>query len=168
MLYKSWVTSPDILCISANHDLQYAYTAVCVTPCVPLISLLRRRVLVVSGGIEELGSVRWELALCLLACWVFCYFSIWKGVRSSGKVMWKYFNSLICMWCRESSTPSSIISISFQVAYFTATFPYVMLMVLLIRGLTLPGAWEGIYYYLYPDLNRLANLEVKIPVGCVF
>ncbi len=39
-----------------------------------------------SGGIEELGSVRWELALCLLASWVFCYFSIWKGVRSSGKV----------------------------------------------------------------------------------
>uniref|UniRef100_UPI001ED7EF39 sodium- and chloride-dependent betaine transporter-like n=1 Tax=Scatophagus argus TaxID=75038 RepID=UPI001ED7EF39 len=96
----------------------------------------RRRVLGVSGGIEELGSVRWELALCLLACWVFCYFSIWKGVRSSGKV-----------------------------AYFTATFPYVMLLILLIRGVTLPGAWEGIYYYLYPDLNHLANLEVWIEAG---
>nr|XP_046265083.1 sodium- and chloride-dependent GABA transporter 3-like [Scatophagus argus] len=95
-----------------------------------------RRVLGVSGGIEELGSVRWELALCLLACWVFCYFSIWKGVRSSGKV-----------------------------AYFTATFPYVMLLILLIRGLTLPGAWEGIYYYLYPDLNRLANHQVWIEAG---
>ena len=35
-----------------------------------------------------------------------------------------------------------------------------MLLILLIRGLTLPGAWEGIYYYLYPDMNRLANLEV--------
>ncbi|XP_018533727.1 sodium- and chloride-dependent GABA transporter 3-like isoform X1 [Lates calcarifer] len=95
-----------------------------------------RRVLVVSGGIEELGSVRWELALCLLLCWVFCYFSIWKSVRSSGKV-----------------------------AYFTATFPYAMLLILLIRGLTLPGAWEGIYFYLYPDLNRLANLEVWIEAG---
>ncbi|XP_028448841.1 sodium- and chloride-dependent GABA transporter 3-like [Perca flavescens] len=95
-----------------------------------------RRVLGMSGGIEELGSVRWELALCLLACWVMCYFSIWKGVRSSGKV-----------------------------AYFTATFPYVMLLVLLIRGLTLPGAWDGIYFYLYPDLNRLANLEVWLEAG---
>ncbi|XP_070830096.1 sodium- and chloride-dependent betaine transporter-like [Chaetodon trifascialis] len=95
-----------------------------------------RRVLGMSGGIEELGSVRWELALCLLACWVFCYFSIWKSVRSSGKV-----------------------------AYFTATFPYVMLIILLIRGLTLPGAWDGIYYYLYPDLNRLANLEVWMEAG---
>ncbi|XP_044075305.1 sodium- and chloride-dependent betaine transporter-like isoform X2 [Siniperca chuatsi] len=95
-----------------------------------------RRVLGMSGGIEELGSVRWELALCLLACWVFCYFSIWKGVKSSGKV-----------------------------AYFTATFPYVMLLILLIRGLTLPGAWEGIHFYLYPNLNRLANLEVWIEAG---
>ncbi|XP_049888312.1 sodium- and chloride-dependent GABA transporter 3-like [Epinephelus moara] len=95
-----------------------------------------RRMLGMSGGIEELGSVRWELALCLLASWVLCYFSIWKGVKSSGKV-----------------------------AYFTATFPYVMLLVLLIRGLTLPGAWEGIYFYLYPDLNHLTNLEVWIEAG---
>ncbi|KAM3605014.1 uncharacterized protein V6R79_019261 [Siganus canaliculatus] len=51
------------------------------------------------------------------------------------------------------------------VAYFTATFPYVMLLILLIRGLTLPGAWEGIYYYLYPDLNRLTYLEVWIEAG---
>ncbi|KAM3605493.1 uncharacterized protein V6R79_026298 [Siganus canaliculatus] len=95
-----------------------------------------RRMLGMSGGIEELGSVRWELALCLLACWVLCYFSVWRGVRSSGKV-----------------------------AYFTATFPYVMLLILLIRGLTLPGALEGIYYYLYPDLNRLTDLEVWIEAG---
>ncbi|CAF97749.1 unnamed protein product [Tetraodon nigroviridis] len=44
-----------------------------------------RRMLRMSGGIEEVGSVSWELTLCLLASWVFCYFSIWKGVRSSGK-----------------------------------------------------------------------------------
>uniref|UniRef100_A0A8C3A5Q2 Transporter n=1 Tax=Cyclopterus lumpus TaxID=8103 RepID=A0A8C3A5Q2_CYCLU len=95
-----------------------------------------QRALGISGGIDELGSVRWELALCLLACWVFCYFSIWKGVRSSGKVV-----------------------------YFTATFPCVMLLILLVRGATLPGAWEGIYYYLYPDLNRLSNLEVWLEAG---
>nr|XP_046264519.1 sodium- and chloride-dependent GABA transporter 3-like [Scatophagus argus] len=100
------------------------------------IEFWERRVLGVSGGIEELGGVRWELALCLLAGWMFCYFSIWKGIRSSGKVV-----------------------------YFTATFPYVMLLILLIRGLTLPGAWEGIYYYLYPDLNRLAKLQVWIEAG---
>ncbi|KAM4604718.1 sodium- and chloride-dependent GABA transporter 3-like [Polymixia lowei] len=92
-----------------------------------------RRALSISGGIEELGSVRWELALCLLACWTFCYFSIWKGVRSSGKVV-----------------------------YFTATFPYVMLLILLVRGLTLPGAWEGIRFYLNPDMEHLADREIWI------
>lgn len=51
----------------------------------------RRGMLGMSGGIEELGSVRWELALCLLACWSFCYFSIWKGVKSSGKVRGNLF-----------------------------------------------------------------------------
>lgn len=52
-----------------------------------------------------------------------------------------------------------------KVAYFTATFPYVTLLILLIRGVTLPGAGEGISYYLYPDLSRLANHEVT-PSQC--
>lgn len=45
--------------------------------------------------------------------------------------------------------------------YFTATFPYIMLIVLLIRGLTLPGAAIGIKFYLYPDLGRLADPQVS-------
>lgn len=45
--------------------------------------------------------------------------------------------------------------------YFTATFPYVMLLVLLVRGLTLPGARDGIMFYLYPDPSRLTDPEVK-------
>lgn len=49
----------------------------------------------------------------------------------------------------------------FQAAYFTATFPYVMLFVLLIRGVTLPGAKDGIIYYLYPDISRLLDAQVK-------
>lgn len=121
-------------------------------------SLLRRRVLGMSAGIEELGSVKWELALCLLACWMFCYFSVWKGVRSSGKVK---ENILDLYPFEELLTDGfSLIFLLFKVAYFTATFPYMMLLILLIRGITLPGAGKGIYYYLYPDLNRLASYEV--------
>lgn len=48
-----------------------------------------------------------------------------------------------------------------QVVYLTATFPYVMLLVLLIRGITLPGAVRGIVYYLKPDIGRLADPEVQ-------
>lgn len=47
-----------------------------------------------------------------------------------------------------------------QVVYFTATFPYLMLVVLLVRGLTLPGALDGIKFYLWPDPARLADPQV--------
>lgn len=50
---------------------------------------------------------------------------------------------------------------SSQVVYFTATFPYVMLIVLLIRGVSLPGAAQGILFYLYPDISRLGDPQVR-------
>lgn len=49
-----------------------------------------------------------------------------------------------------------------QAAFVTATFPYVMLLVLLVRGVTLPGAVDGIIYYLYPDLSRLTDPQVRL------
>ncbi|XP_063251115.1 sodium- and chloride-dependent GABA transporter 2 isoform X2 [Prinia subflava] len=94
----------------------------------PVIEFWERRVLKISDGIQHLGGLRWELALCLLLAWIICYFCIWKGVKSTGKVV-----------------------------YFTATFPYVMLIVLLIRGVSLPGASQGILFYLYPDISRLGD-----------
>ncbi|XP_053721049.1 sodium-dependent noradrenaline transporter [Synchiropus splendidus] len=86
-----------------------------------------------SKGIHDLGLPRWELTLCLVAVVFILYFSLWKGVKSSGKVV-----------------------------YITATMPYVVLFVLLIRGITLPGSMDGIRAYLHIDLNRLNNLEVWI------
>lgn len=52
--------------------------------------------------------------------------------------------------------------LSWQVVYVTATFPYVMLLILLIRGVTLPGASEGVKFYLYPDLSRLSDPQVRV------
>ena len=44
--------------------------------------------------------------------------------------------------------------------YFTATFPYVLLTILLIMAATKPGAETGIVYYIRPDFHKLANINV--------
>ncbi|NXG64928.1 S6A12 protein, partial [Hemiprocne comata] len=102
----------------------------------PMIEFWEKRVLGLTDGIHKLGTVRWELALCLLLAWIICYFCIWKGVKSTGKVV-----------------------------FFTATFPYVMLIILLVRGVTLPGAAEGLIFYLKPDISRLADPQVWMDAG---
>lgn len=61
--------------------------------------LFRRRVLSISGGIEQVGKLRWELALCLAMAWVICYFCIWKGPKSTGKVkMLCVFLTYVCTY----------------------------------------------------------------------
>jgi hypothetical protein len=49
----------------------------------------------------------------------------------------------------------------FQVVYFTATFPYVILFILLIRGALLEGAIDGVKFFIIPDWNRLADIKVR-------
>ncbi|XP_029926791.1 sodium- and chloride-dependent GABA transporter 2-like isoform X1 [Myripristis murdjan] len=102
----------------------------------PVMEFWEREVLHLSSNLDELGPVSWRLALCLAIIWLVCYFCVWKGVKSTGKVV-----------------------------YLTATFPYVMLFVLLVRGATLPGAAQGIVYYLKPNHTRLADPQVWMDAG---
>jgi len=46
----------------------------------------RNQVLDLSDGIDNLGSIRWELFGTLLLAWVLVYFIIWKGLNESGYV----------------------------------------------------------------------------------
>lgn len=84
-----------------------------------------------SKGFDNLGGIKPSLAFCLFLVFLTVYFALWKGPRSSGKVVW-----------------------------VTATAPYFILTILLIRGVTLPGASKGIYYYLVPDFDKLYDPNV--------
>jgi len=56
-------------------------------------------VLRLSSGIDEPGVVMWDLCLCLLLAWIVVYFCIWKGIRSSGKVICE--TEIKGKWCTK-------------------------------------------------------------------
>ncbi len=84
-----------------------------------------------SEGVESIGGPRWQLVVCLIFVFTIIYFSLWKGVHTSGKVVW-----------------------------VTATMPYIILAILLVRGTTLPGSLEGIKYFIIPRFERLLEAQV--------
>ncbi|NXF30626.1 SC6A9 protein, partial [Nyctibius bracteatus] len=91
----------------------------------------RRYVLDLSDDIGNLGEVRLPLLGCLGVSWIVVFLCLIKGVKSSGKVV-----------------------------YFTATFPYVVLTILFVRGITLEGALNGIMYYLTPQWDKILDAKV--------
>ncbi|XP_051878247.1 sodium- and chloride-dependent neutral and basic amino acid transporter B(0+)-like [Pristis pectinata] len=86
-----------------------------------------------SSSIDHIGKLNWDLALCLLLAWLMVFVAVSKGIKSSGKVV-----------------------------YFTMTFPYFGLILLLIQGATLDGADKGIDFYFgsHSDFSKLADAEV--------
>lgn len=75
-----------------HYSLSFSFASTLTSPSTPtprcLFSPSRRQVLKVhlSSGLHQLGFVSWQLALCLLFIFTIVYFSIWKGVKTSGKV----------------------------------------------------------------------------------
>ncbi len=82
---------------------------------------------------DGLGLPEWRLALCLFLAWSVIFLILMKGVASSGKA-----------------------------AYFTAIFPYCVLITLLVRGVTLTGATTGMYFFIKPEWHKLLDPKVKV------
>ena len=81
-----------------------------------------------TSDISDNGGFVPAISICWALCWICTYLCLFKGIKSSGKA-----------------------------AYFTATFPYVVLSCLFVRGITLEGAWLGIKVLFTPDFGRLAD-----------
>lgn len=92
-----------------------------------------RNVLDMSDGIDSPGHIRWQLLLCLLAAWFAVFLCLFKGIKTSGKVV-----------------------------YVAATVPYLFLLVLLIRGLVfnIDGAIKGLKVFLIPRMEDLLKFDV--------
>ena len=68
----------------------------------------------------------------------------------------KKFNSKFCFLFRGG------VEFSGKIAIYTATLPYILLIVLLIRGLFLEGAMKGLYYLFVPDITKLFDPMVWV------
>lgn len=103
-----------------------------------------------ASGIDAIGAVKWSLALCLMMVFLLVYFSLWKGVKSTGKVS---DTTIVALTITDD--------IVAQAVWITALMPYFVLFILLIRGVTLEGSLEGIKYYLYPSWDKLYSIDVR-------
>lgn len=86
-----------------------------------------------SPSISHTGRLISNLVLCLFLAWILIFVTVARGIKHSGKV-----------------------------AYFLVTYPYLGLILLLIRGATLEGANYGVQFYIggNSNISKLADIQV--------
>lgn len=77
------------------------------------------------------GAPDLYLSLALLFSWLVIMMVLIKGIHSSGKA-----------------------------SYFLAIFPYVVMIILLVRAVTLEGASTGIIYFFKPQWDQILKPKV--------
>jgi NSS family neurotransmitter:Na+ symporter len=88
-------------------------------------------VLKLSTGPGQLSGLVWPILFGLLLTWVAVFLIIFKGLGRVGRVV-----------------------------IVTVPLPIILIIILAIRGITLPGAAEGVNFYLAPDFSKLLNGKV--------
>ncbi|XP_055854041.1 sodium-dependent nutrient amino acid transporter 1 isoform X1 [Episyrphus balteatus] len=81
--------------------------------------------------VDGIGYPNWPLVLGLFVSWIMIYLLIIRGVKSSGKA-----------------------------SYFLAIFPYIVMIILLIRAVTLEGSADGIIYFIKPQWEKILSPKV--------
>ncbi|XP_076240656.1 sodium-dependent nutrient amino acid transporter 1 [Calliopsis andreniformis] len=87
----------------------------------------RKIVLNEYDSIEDgIGTPSWQLTICLFLSWASIFIVLCRGIKSTGKAV-----------------------------YFLAIFPYIIMLALLVRAVTLEGAANGILFLITPDWDKL-------------
>ncbi|XP_076826873.1 sodium-dependent neutral amino acid transporter B(0)AT3-like isoform X1 [Brachyhypopomus gauderio] len=90
-----------------------------------------RETLNITPDIRVSGDPQWWLVVCLATAWCIVYVCFIRGIETIGKAI-----------------------------YVTATFPYLVLTIFLIRALTLPGATIGLRHLFTPNWETLKDPRV--------
>lgn len=141
--WAGWFPSISAFCIDTYYAVIMAWALVYVGSSVTLAwgageagaagasPYFFNTVLQLSSGPGVLGSIRWPVVAALAITWLAIFFIIFKGAELIGKVS--------------------------QVVMCIA---WVLIIVLVIRGVTLAGAGGGLNWYLAPDLSVLKGVDV--------
>ena len=84
-----------------------------------------------TGSPSILGSMNPQIFFALLFIWTSIYLILYKGIKSIGKVV-----------------------------AITVPLPTILLLILVARGLTLPGASIGLNFYLAPNFSKIFSPSV--------
>jgi NSS family neurotransmitter:Na+ symporter len=103
-------------------------------------SFFYNQVLERTAGPGVLGGIRWPVIIGLAVVWGFMYLCLFKGVKVLGKIV-----------------------------MYTVIIPWAILVIMVVRGLTLPGALGGLNFYLTPNFSALLEPGVWLAAyGQVF
>ena len=84
-----------------------------------------------SEDLDKWGKPVPIIVISIIVSWTLVYLACFRGVKSSGKMV-----------------------------YVTAPLPYVLLLILFIRALTLGGAAKGLEFLFVPDWSKLGETKV--------
>jgi len=88
----------------------------------------------------SLEGIRWRVLLAMVLSWGMIYLCLFRGVKWVSKVV-----------------------------LITVPLPWIMLLILTLRGLTLEGAATGLHFYLEPHWGKLAEVDTwRFAFGQVF
>lgn len=99
---------------------------------------------------DGIGTPNWKLVVCLLVPWTCICLILIKGKN----VSLSYVGTISSLFNIAGIKSSG------KASYFLAIFPYIVMLVLLIRACTLEGANKGMLYFIKPQWDRI--LEAKV------
>lgn len=114
-----------------SWSFNYLYSAVTLGWGTDTGGYFFENVLQLSGGPGEVGGIVLPVLIGFVISWALIYLIVWRGVDSV---------SAVVKW--------------------TATLPFAILAILVIRALTLEGAGAGLAAYLIPDWSALLSTKL--------